>query len=502
MTDDVHGPTSGGGVARAAARGVAWSAAERWGAKLVATGVLVLLARELEPADFGLVALAMVFVTFVEIGLEQGFGSALVQRTELERGHLHAIFWTGLCIGLALTVVTLVVAGPVADLLDQPDLAGVLRWLSLSFLLVGAGTTPQALLRRTLDFRALAARRVVAVGLSGVVAVALALAGAGVGALVAQRLVLYATMAVVVWVATDYRPGLAFAYRHVRELVGFSAATTGMRLLFVSTRKMDDLLVGVVLGPVALGYYDVAYRLLLVLSDLFTGTVATVGLPVFSRLQHDLARLRRAVLAAVRLTALLTFPAFAGFAVLAPDLIPTVFGAQWEPSVPVAQVLAVGGAMHALSYYHPAVLTAVGRPSFGLLLAVTSAVVGLAGFAIAVNVGLVAVAAAYALREYLVLPLPLLQLRRLIGLDVGAYLRQLAVPLAATLAMVGVVLLVLRPLHDAAPVGRLAVGALVGAVTYLGILAVADRPLLAEAWHHARGVLPARLASVGHRRDR
>lgn len=478
------------GLAGAAVRSAAWSALEKWGAKAVSTLVLILLARRLDPADFGIVALAMVFVTFVEVAMVQGFGSALVQRRDLEKGHLDTVFWAGLVIGALLVGLTQVLAEPVAALLDEPDLAGVLRWLSVTFLMVGIGSAPQALLERELQFQALAARRVIAVVVSGTTAVVMALNGFGVMALVAQVVLLYTVMTIVMWATIDYRPGFDLSVRHARDVLGFSASTTGMRLLFVAMRKVDDLLIGVVLGPVALGYYDIAYRLLLVLTALFTGTMTSVGLPVFSRLQNDLPRLRRAFMSAVRMTAAVTFPAFIGVAVLAGDIIPTVFGDQWGQSVPVMRILAIGGAMHALSYYNPAMLTAVGRPALGLLLAAVSAAVSIAGFAIAVNFGLVAVAIAYSLREYVVLPLPLLQLRSLIGLDIGAYLRQLIVPTVCTVVMALAVLGISVVVEPLASIPRLLIAVPVGVLVYGGAMALLGRPLFTEMLRYGRKALP------------
>ena len=141
-----------------AAQGVAWSIIQKWGREVITFVTFIALSRLLPPDAFGLVAMAAVFTAFIEIFLDQGFGAAIVQRSDLERAHLDSAFWTNVLTGILLTMGSIAASGFVADFYQEPRLAAILRWLSLSFILVALSSTQIAILQRRLSFKSLAAR--------------------------------------------------------------------------------------------------------------------------------------------------------------------------------------------------------------------------------------------------------------------------------------------------------------------------------------------------------
>lgn len=452
-----------------AIRGVVWSAAQTWGTRATTALVFIILARLLDPADIGLVALAMLFIGFFSLFSEHGFGHALVQRDELEPEHLDSALWFGLAVGVGLFMLTQLCAGVVAEVLGEPRLEPVLRWLSLNFVIGGAKSAPVAVLKRQMRFKPLAVRTLVATVAGGVAGVAAALAGLEVWSLVVQNLVQSAVSVLVLWAASDWRPGLSFSTRHFGELSSFAGKVLGAEVLQYTSRHADDLMIGVFLGPVALGYYSVAYRILTVLTELFTRTISTVTLPTFSRMQGDCWRLRNGLYTATRLCSFVAFPAFLGVGALAPELTVVAFGQQWAPAIPVMQVLALMGALHSILSFNGNVITAVGKPGYSLALAGLNAVAGIAAFTVAVAAGwgILGVAVALVARSYLFSPLPLLVLRRLIALDLGRYLRQIGPAALASVAMAaavaGTTTLLQHTLDERL---RLAAGAGIGVLTY------------------------------------
>jgi PST family polysaccharide transporter len=145
---------------------VAWTFVDIWGRQLINFPVFLILARLLRAEDFGLVALATVFVNFVQLVVDQGMGSALIQRRQLDRSHIDTAFWVAVATGLLLTVAGLALAGPIGFLLGQPGLVAILQVLSLTFILSAFSSIQIALLRRELAFRSLALRSLAA-GLGG-----------------------------------------------------------------------------------------------------------------------------------------------------------------------------------------------------------------------------------------------------------------------------------------------------------------------------------------------
>ena len=163
-----------------AVRGVLWSGTQIWGARAVSFVIFVILSRLLNPEAFGLVALATLFITFVQAFQDQGFGDAIVQREDLLVDHLDTAFWTNLAFGIALTLISVAGSGFIATLFHEPQLTLIIRWLSLSFVLAGLSGVQAALLRRHLAFRELALREILALVISGIIGVILRFMGFGV----------------------------------------------------------------------------------------------------------------------------------------------------------------------------------------------------------------------------------------------------------------------------------------------------------------------------------
>ncbi len=422
-----------------AAKGIVWSAIQKWGRAAITTVFFVILSRLLTPEAFGLVALASIFTDFVEIFLDQGSSAAIVQRADVERGHLDTAFWLSIVTGILLTVGSIAASGLIAAFFNEPRLAPVLSWLSVSFILNALSTTQLAILQRKLAFKSLAARSLTATTVGGVVGISMAFAGFGVWSLVAQNLARGVAAAIVLWRASDWRPGFHVSKKHYKELFTFGVSVVGNNVLNVVVRHADDFLIGYFLGPTLLGYYTIGYRLLLIIIRLVTEITNTVAFPTFSRLQHQPERMRRAFYNVTQYTSLLAFPIFIGLAALAPELVPALFGEQWAPSIPVMQILALIGILQSVLFFNGSVIRASGKPSWELGIMTLNAVCSVFGFLLAVRLGIVAVAASFVIVGYLLSPVSYIAVRKLIQVDFKTYLWQFAPPVSASLIMVAVI---------------------------------------------------------------
>jgi len=419
-----------------AAKGIVWSVAEKWGRAAIWFLTFVVLSRLLGPEAFGLVALASTFIAFVEVFLSQGFGAAIVQRADLVREHLDTAFWATVLIGSLLTVGGIAVSGSVAAVFGEPNLGPVLRWLSISFILSALSSTQMAILRRQFAFKSLAVRSITATTAGGIVGVSLAFAGFGVWSLVVQSLAIGLVGVIVLWRASDWRPGFDLSMKHYKELFTFGAYVAGHNILQVLVRRSDDLLIGYFLGPTLLGYYAIGYRLVLVIIRAATGIINSVAFPTFSRLQDNPERMRRAFYEVTQYTSLLAFPVFIGLAILAPEVVPALFGEKWAPSIPVMQVLALMGILQSGLAFNGSVMKAFGKPSWHFGIMLLNAVCTVLGFLLVVRWGIVAVAASFVIVGYLLAPVSYMAVHRLIQIDFRTYFRQFAAPLSASLIMV------------------------------------------------------------------
>lgn len=455
--------------------GLFWSSVEKWGSKVFTFGVFLVLARLLDPAAFGLLALAMVYIDLAQVFVDQGFGRALMQRAELEEDHKHTAFWTSLGISLLLTTISMALAGPIAGLFDHAELAPIIRALSLTFVLGGLRSVQLALFRRELSFKLISIRSLIARAIAAGVGVTMAFMGYGVWALVGQELTAQVVDVVVLWLASSYRPRMRVSRRHFRDLFGFGVHIMGTDLLDFVNRRSDDFLIGLFLGPKALGYYVIAYRVLLVLTQLLASVSANVSLSVFSQLQKEPERLWRAFTTSIRYSALIAFPAFIGVSAAAPEIVPVVFGSTWEPSIAPMRALAPVGALHAILYFVATMILALGRPGLRFMLVALGATLNIGAFFVAARHGIFYVALAYLISSYLLAPLQLSALKRLLPFrwrDLGA---QLSVPFIGSAVMAATIVLGVHPLLlGFGGIVRLVGDLVVGVVVYAAVVLTLD----------------------------
>ena len=467
------------GLRQLAAKGVLWSGIQNVCSTLIGVVVFLVLACLLEPGAFGLLGMASACIAIAEIFLKQGLAQAIVQRAELHPGHLDTAFWMSVVVGVVLTALGLSGAGIVADLLNEARLAPVLRWLSLGFVIGAFGNTHLAILQRQMAFKSLAFRSLLAVGVSGVVGIGMALAGCGVWSLVGQNLTMLVVGSAVLWAASDWRPGCGVSTRHFKDLIGFGGSVMGVEAMTVVNGRATDLLIGIFLGAQSLGYYHMGSKLFMLITHMLTQTLSAVALPTFSRLQHDLTQMRNAFATATQISCLIGFPAFLGLAVIAPELIDGVLGAKWGRSLPVMQILAFAGLLQAAFYFNRPAIMAAGKPAWVLKLAFLNAVTNILLVLLVVRWGIIAVAVAFTLRGYGFAPVLLWMTRRAIHMEPAAVLRQYLAPATASLVMVLVVLgarLLLAGSMGPRPLLVLCV--LLGAVVYTGIIRLAAPTLM------------------------
>lgn len=466
---------------RRVARGLTWTVVDTWGRQVLNLAVFVVLVRLLTEADFGVVALAAVFVALAQILVDQGLGDAVIQRREITRSHVDTAFWVAVVTGVLLTVAMVGLSAPIAGILREPELQPILMVLSLSFVLAALSSIQIALLRRELAFRSLALRSLLASLGGGIVGILLALGGFGAWALVGQQLVSAAISVLALWGLSPWRPSWNVSLQHFRELFPFGARVVGSDILTFLSRHGDNFLIGAVLGTTPLGLYAVGYRLLEATQVMLVNVARKITFPVFSRLQDDPQRMVGAYLRVTRAAGAVILPGYVGMALVAPELVSTVFGDGWEPSGDVASVLFLIGPVLSVQAFSGSFLNAAGHPEVVLRFRLLTTAANLVGFVIAVPFGIVAVASAFVIRGYLLLPVNLHWMRVHGGVPVGAYfaeMRGAAVATALMAASVVALKLVMGPILSDGPL--LLAESAVGSLAFLGGLWLVDRATLRE----------------------
>ena len=301
---------------------------------------LVVLARLLPPAAFGLLAMIAAVGLVLDLLKDLGLSSATIQKPDLAHSQVSALFWINAAAGILLAVALVLAAPLLAAFYDQSELGPVTRWLALGFVLSGFTVQHWALLRRQMRFAAIAGLETVADYAGFAVAIALALAGKGYWALVVQRLVSPAVLMVGSWVICRWRPGRP-ASTGMRGLLHFGASVTGSGLATALARSFDQILIGWLWGPAVLGLYERTSRLLLLPVNTINAPVYAAGMPALSRLADQPERYRAMFRQIVQKLGLLTMPAFAVVAVAADWVVEILFGPSWLEAVPLAILFSV-----------------------------------------------------------------------------------------------------------------------------------------------------------------
>lgn len=424
-----------------------WAFALTWGQRGITLVFTIVLAAILGPEAFGVMAMALVYVAFVDLLQDQGVGTAVVQREKLERAHLDSAFWVNLvwCVGLA--AVSFALAGWWANVMNVAQLESVIQVLSIVLVVYGFSFVQQAYLRRELQFQKLALRSNVAALVGGVVGLALALSGAGVWALVAQQIGIACTSVALLWAVSDWRPHFSFSRRHAYDILGFSASVFVANLGGFVNRRGDVLLMGLFFGPTVVGIYRLADRFVDAVLELTLRPIGLVSLPHFSRLQHDRAALSETVASCIHLVLLTAVPGLLALAACS-DYVLAVIGPEWEPGATAMMFLCIVGIVKGLVYFTGPLLFAVARPLARALVLWVIAAINLAAI-LAVGqalesaseedqlLGMSAVRALVAL--VVVVPLNLVIIRRLTGIRIRTLLPWSVPPLVGGIAAIGAV---------------------------------------------------------------
>jgi len=243
--------------------GLGWSACAKIVKQLLQFVISIILIRLLTPKDFGLIGMVMVFIGFVGLFSELGFGAAIIQKEQIGDRHLSSIFWLNIATGIILTCIMLAIAPVIAIFFNEPRLELLTAVLSVSFFISSFGMVQSAILRRSMNFRTLAIVETLTIVLAGIFAIVLAFRGYGVWSLVWQTIISTLASVVLIWISSDWKPQFKFNKNAAKELVGFSANLLGFNAFNYWVRNLDDLLIGKFIGSSGLGIYNRAYGIML-----------------------------------------------------------------------------------------------------------------------------------------------------------------------------------------------------------------------------------------------
>jgi PST family polysaccharide transporter len=379
-----------------AVRGGAATVAGQIIARAVQLVTTMVIARILEPRDFGMIAMITAITGFVLLFKDLGLSMATVQRDRITHEQVSVLFWINVGLGGVIAFVGIALAPAIAWFYGEPELLWLAVVLSIGFVFGGLGAQHTALLKRQMRFATLAAISIASLTAGSAVGIVSGLTGAGVWALVYMNLTMSFVGPAAAWVLCRWRPSLPRRTGGIRGLLAFGGNLTGFNVVNYFGRNLDKVLIGRVWGAGSLGLYSRAYHLLLLPLQQVSQPVGAVAIPTLSRLQSDAERYRRYYLKALKLIAFITMPGVVFMIVMSEETIRFVLSEKWIDAARIFAILGVAAFIQPIMGTTGWLFVSTGRTDRMLRLGLVSALCALAAFFIGLPFGAVGVATAYA----------------------------------------------------------------------------------------------------------
>ena len=400
--------------------------------------IKLVLARLLFPEQFGLVGMATVFTSFVQVFNDLGIGAALVQRKEenLREAHFHTAFWTGVIWSIVIYLIIFFVVAPLAaKFYNEPVLRSIIPILSIGVLSSPINLVHNAQLTKQMNFKKLAFISNVSHISSGILALTLAFSGAGVWSLVFNSVASFIIGMTLYFRATGWYPKFMWEKQAFKDVFGFGVYTTGTNLFNNLIQKIDYLLIGKLLSASALGTYTLAFVLTDTFRSQLMNIMTKVMYPVYGQKQNDPVSLKRYYLNVVKYNSIVIYPIMLVLVVLGEPLILNFFGSKWHGTILPLKILSLSVMVHMMVNSHGSLIRGLGKPKLEMNMQLFKAVCLYAPL-ISIGIikyGIIGAASAYLVNKVLEVILAQYFLKKLLNISFGELVLNLKAPLLASL---------------------------------------------------------------------
>lgn len=458
---------------------VRWVLVNQAGRVFIQLISVVVFSRLLTPADYGLMAMAIVVMNFGFLFRDMGTTAALIQRKEVTPRLLDTVFWMNVAFGVTIAVSIAGTSPFVAWVFSAPLLIGILLLLAIVFPIVSATAPYLAMMERSGRFRTVARIEISSELLGLLVGILVALNGGGVFSFVWQRLAATVISTPQLLLTAKWRPSLAFSRDEFRKVWSYSSNLVFFNLLLFLFRNADSALVGRFLGATSLGWYSVANRLLLFPLQNLSGVMSRALLPIYSNRQEELSHVSSLYLRSLAAIAAISAPMMAGLWVLREPFINALMGPGWGPVSDILAWFAPMGLFQSLTATTGTILAAIGRTDVLRTLGIVNTALFLCSFVLGLQFGLLGLAAAYFCATIIVAIISLHVTLIKVNSNLLEMIARIAVPIGCALAMAGAMFALDRGLlADYHALARVVVASGVGAALYAALLLAFARPLV------------------------
>ena len=341
--------------------GMLWSISERFSLQGVQLVVSIILARLLEPSQFGLIGMLSLFMAIAQSILDSGFGSALIQKKNADNLDNCSIFYFNIFIGTLLTLLLILLAPSIAGFFYQPILIQLTRFLSLNIFINGFGLVQSTLLSKQMNFKAQLKINLISVFISGCVGIGLAYLDWGVWSLAIQSVLNTLIKTGLLWILSTWKPSFLFSFNSLRGMFSFGSKMLLSGLLNTLFKNIYLAIIGKLFSVTELGYYTRASSMQQTAVSATSSSLGKVLFPAMVPLQDDNTRLRTAYKKTIGVSLFFHFPLMFGLIGIADPLIRFLMTDKWAPSIPYFQLLCISGLFYPLHVLNLNILQVKGR---------------------------------------------------------------------------------------------------------------------------------------------
>lgn len=350
-----------------AIRGVKWTTVSTTLVTILQLIQLAILARFLEPSDFGLMALVMVVIGFSQAFLDMGISNAIIHKQEITHEQLSTLYWINILAGFVLFVLIVVLASFVSEFYNEPELTELIHIVGLTFIIQPFGQQFMILWKKELRFNEIAKIDVVNKSISLIVSVSFAYNGYGVYSLVFGTLagVVSQTIQYMYIGLKEHKPSFIFQVSEIKEYLSFGLYQMGEKIINYFNSQIDIIIVGKLLGMEALGVYTIAKQLIMRPAQIINPIISKVMFPAMAKIQNDTIKLKNIYLKTINYLSSIIFPIYMFLFIMAPEIVVILFGEKWIDIVPIVQILSIYGALRSIGNPIGSLLLAKGKANWG-----------------------------------------------------------------------------------------------------------------------------------------
>lgn len=354
-----------------------WRFAERCGAQLVTFIVSIVLARILMPEDYGTVALVTVFTTIMQVFVDSGLSTALIQKKDADDLDFSSVFYFNFAVCIILYLIMFFAAPVIASFYEIPELTPIVRVISLTIVISGVKGVQQSYVSRNMLFKRFFYATLGGTIFSAFLGIAMAYAGFGVWAIVAQQLSNTAIDTLILWITVKWRPQKKFSWERLKRLLSFGWKMLVSSLLDTVYNNIWSLIIGKMYSATELAYYNQGDKFPSVVTNNINASIDSVLLPTMAGAQDDCMRVKTMTRRAIKTSTYIMAPLMMGLAFCADSIVRLVLTAKWLPCVPFLRIFCVTYMFYPIHTANLNAIKAMGRSDLFLKLEIIKKIMGL-----------------------------------------------------------------------------------------------------------------------------